>query len=144
MMTTQMQLKLKQSLISHEGCKRFPYCDTVNKITIGIGYNLTARGLPDDVINTLYNQDVQYFYCQLSEFEWFRKLNEDRQLVLLDMSFMGIKKLLGFEELIKAIIREDWEAAEKEILNSKWTEDVGEKRSTECANGMRTGIFLVK
>src|SRR2546427_7676812 len=32
--------------------EKFPYVDTVGKVTIGIGYNLTDRGMPDEWINT--------------------------------------------------------------------------------------------
>lgn len=141
MMTEQMRLRVRQSLIAHEGYVKFPYIDTVGKTTIGIGYNLTDRGLPEKIINSLYDDDVQYFYSQLSEFSWFSKLNEDRQIVLIDMSFMGVKKLLGFSEMIKALEKNDFNRAADEILNSRWASDVGIGRSHHCSDGMRSGVY---
>lgn len=35
----------------HEGRRAFPYHDIVGKLTIGVGRNLTDRGLSDDEIN---------------------------------------------------------------------------------------------
>jgi len=57
-MTPDMMLKLKQSLVKHESYSKFPYTDTMGKITIGIGYNLTDRGVTDDWITEQFNNDA--------------------------------------------------------------------------------------
>ena len=88
MMRESMRSKLKHLIVEHEGYRKFPYIDTVGKITIGIGYNITDRGMPDEWINQQYDKDIAYFYNQLWEdFEWFRGLDEHRQIVLIDMCF---------------------------------------------------------
>ncbi len=132
--------KLKRSLVAHEGEKHFPYIDTVGKITIGIGYNLTERGLDQIWINTQYQNDVQYFYNQLSEFSWFNTLNSDRQIVLIDMAFMGWKRFLEFNNLISALSEGDFKEASEAMLNSKWAEEV-KGRSATLAEAMLTGIY---
>lgn len=141
-MTPEMSVKLRRSLIAHEGYSNHLYTDSVGKQTIGIGYNITDRGLPDDVINSQYQQDVSYFYQQLSTFTWFHNLNIDRQIVLVDMCFMGFKKFLSFKKMIQAIERGDYETAADEMLDSKWSEQV-KSRAHDLAEGIRTGIYNI-
>lgn len=134
-------MKLRKSIISHEGIHRFPYVDTVGKITIGIGYNLTDRGMNDQWINNQYDRDVRYFYDKLSEdFEWFRDLNQDRQVVLIDMAFMGYRHFLSFKRMLDALENRDFNKASLEMLNSKWAIQT-KKRAAELADAMATGVY---
>ena len=142
MMTVDMQAKLKRSLIQHEGIKQFPYMDSVGKITIGIGYNISDRGLSEEWINQQFSEDVDYFYYKLTSFPWFQQLTPDRQIALIDMAFMGWKKFLTFNKMIKAIEQNDYHQAASEMLNSKWAAQVGERANT-LANVMRTGIYSI-
>lgn len=141
-MTPDMILKLRRSLVEHEGKKNFPYVDTEGKITIGIGYNLTDRGLPDAWINNQFNEDVNYFYQQLSQFNWFHLLNEDRQIVLIDMCFMGFKAFMSFKKMISALEDKDFKTASFEMLNSKWASQV-KGRAAALAQGMLTGVYSI-
>ncbi len=134
--------KLKRSLVKHEGCKEFPYIDSVGKITIGIGYNLSDRGMPADWINAQCASDVAYLYDQFIKFEWFHFLNSDRQGVLLDMAFMGFKKFLEFTKLISALELKDYDQAAKEMLKSKWATQV-KYRAVELAEGMKSGVYHI-
>lgn len=141
MMLPQMRAKLRSSLIAHEGYMKFPYVDTLGNITIGIGYNLTDRGIDDDWINRQYEEDVRYFYNRLMEdFDWFDELNEDRQIVLIDMAFMGYKRFLSFKRMIAALDVGDYEKAALEMLNSKWAIQV-KGRATELAEAMASGVY---
>jgi lysozyme len=142
MMTPDMMSKLRRSLIEHEGLKKFPYVDTVGKITIGIGYNLTDRGVSDEWINHQYAEDVSYFYSKLCEFHWFKILNEDRQIVLIDMSFIGWKKMLEFKNMFKSLENGDYFGAAQEMLDSEWANQVKE-RAAKLAEGMKTGVYLI-
>lgn len=143
-MNPEMEQKLRRSLVYHEGIKKYPYSDTSSppKITIGIGYNLTDRGIDDDWINTQYDKDVLYFYNQLSTFEWYKHLTQDRQIILIDMCFMGWKKFLTFDQMILAISQGDYEKAAEEMLNSEWASQVKD-RATVLAEGMRTGVYEI-
>lgn len=143
MMTTENLGKLKRSLVKHEGCEKFPYQDTVGKITIGIGYNLSDRGLPDEWINKQYEEDVSFFYQQLSaNFPWFNQLNNDRQVVLIDMAFMGLKRFCGFKKMLDALQDHDYDQAADEMLASRWAEQA-KGRAIELSNAMRTGAYTV-
>ena len=140
MMTPEMISKLRQSLILHEGYRKYPYTDSTGKMTVGIGYNITDRGMDDGWINTQYQKDVAYFYNQLAEFPWFFNLNVDRQIVLIDMSFMGWKNFLEFKGMLEALANEDFKLASEEMLNSKWAEET-KSRATTLAHAMLTGIY---
>lgn len=141
-MTPEMMSKLRRSLIKHEDLRKFPYVDSVGKITIGIGYNLTDRGIDDDWINKQYLQDVNYFYSQLCQFPWFSRLNEDRQIVLIDMSFMGWKNFLEFHDLLSALEFHDYKRAAFCMLNSEWANQV-KNRAAQLAQGMLSGVYDV-
>lgn len=142
MMTLDMESKLRRSLILHEGMKNFPYVDTEGKITIGIGYNLTDRGVGDEWINSQFLTDINYFYAKLSDFSWFENLNEDRQTVLIDMCFMGFKNFLEFKEMIDALEQHNYVKAAQEMLDSKWAQEV-KGRAIVLANGMEHGIYII-
>ena len=143
MMTQEMQAKLKRSLVLHEGRKNFPYDDGLGNITIGIGYNLTARGLSDEWVDTQYNQDVAYFYNRLmDDFFWFKDLNIDRQIVLVDMCFMGYKKFLSFKKMLGFLAESDYKNTAKEMLDSEWAKQT-KGRAEKLACAMEEGEYHV-
>lgn len=127
-------------LTLHEGGRRFPYVDTVGKITIGVGRNLTDRGLSDDEIDLLLADDLDEHWTKLTAaLPWVESLNEVRQRVLLDMAFnLGVAGLLTFKQTLAAVHRGDWDAAASGMLDSKWARQVG-ARATRLATMMRTG-----
>lgn len=131
--------QLKKLIVSHENYKNHPYVDTVGKITIGIGYNLTDRGLPDAWINQQYEDDVNYFYQQLNnDYTWFKDLSDARKMVLIDMCFMGYKSFQTFKKMLFALSMHNYERAADEMLNSKWAQQV-KSRAVENALIMRRG-----
>jgi lysozyme len=139
MISLEMAAKLKSFIISHEGKRNYPYVDTVGKVTIGIGYNLTDRGLSDTWIDDQYEKDVTYFNAQLlHDFPWYESLCDARKMVLIDMAFMGYKSLKGFVRLFEALSEGEYEIASQEVLNSLWAQQVGH-RAVEDAEIMRTG-----
>lgn len=141
MMMQQTAAKLRRSLIAHERLCKYPYVDSVGKITIGIGYNLSDRGMDDEWINQQYDRDVSFFYNKLSDdFPWFRKLNSDRQIVLVDMAFMGYKKLCTFVRMFDALEKQDYKLAALEMLRSRWAGQV-KSRATKLSYAMLTGTY---
>lgn len=143
MMTLTMRDKLHTLLIKHEGCRNYPYIDTVGKTTIGIGRNLSDRGILPDEITLMFNNDVDYFYEKLNKtFPWFAKLNEDRQIALIDMCFMGFQKFLTFSKMIECLAKGDMKGAATQIINSKYDKEVG-KRADDIAEIVSTGVLHV-
>ena len=143
MIPKEMGPKLKRSLLEHEGYKNIPYVDTKGFITAGIGYNLSTRGLKDSWINEQYEDDVEFFYSKLCEFPWYKDLNQDRQIVLIDMAFMGWQHFIEFHDMIAALAVHDYNKAADEMLASDWARDVKSGRSNALANGMRTGVYNI-
>jgi lysozyme len=139
-MTPEGKQKLKSLLIRHESYKQFPYSDTTGHLTIAIGRNLSTRGISTTEASYLLDEDILYFSAKLGVYmTFFISLSENRQIALIDMAFnLGINGFLNFDKMIKALENEDYELASREILDSKWAKQVGE-RAVELANIIRTG-----
>jgi lysozyme len=61
--------------------------------------------------------------------------------VLIEMVFnLGMPRLMGFKKMLSALERKDYEQAAKEMLNSRWSVQVG-NRATTMAQMMRVGKF---
>lgn len=138
-MTPEARQKLKGLLIQHESYKQFPYTDLTGHLTIGIGRNLTDRGISNTEAYYLLDEDITYFSNKLNHFlPFFSKIEENRQIALINMCFnLGIQGFLGFRDMISALEAHDYERAAKEMLDSKWSTQVGE-RATQLANIIRT------
>jgi lysozyme len=131
--------------VKHEGLKSYPYLDSSQppNITIGIGYNLSARGMDMEWINKQFQSDIEYFDHQLTiNFEWYSQLTMERRIVLIDMAFMGWKKFVTFNRMLTALEAFDYDLAADEMLNSKWAGQV-KGRANELALAMRTGVYDV-
>jgi lysozyme len=140
MMTPEGKQKLKALLVQHESFKQFPYYDITGHLTIGIGRNLSDRGISTIEAFYLLDDDIIYFSSKLNHYlSFFSILDENRQIALIDICFnLGVQGFLGFKETIAALEKGDYEEAAKEMLNSKWAQQVGE-RATCLANIIRTG-----
>lgn len=132
--------KLLKQLDLHEGLELKPYKDTVGKITIGVGRNLTDRGISKEEAYYLLRNDVSITITDLDKnLSWWKTLDEVRQRVLADMCFnLGISKLLGFKNTLELIRKGDYESAASAMLNSLWAKQV-KGRAIRLANMMRTG-----
>lgn len=138
-MDQSFKLRLKSLVVSHEDCKNLPYTDSLGNTTIGIGYNLSARGLPDSWINAQFDQDITYFDKQLSlDFPWYERLCDARRMVLIDMCFMGYRKFRTFHKMFFALELHKYDLAADEILNSVYAGQV-HGRAIENAEIMRNG-----
>jgi len=132
--------KLKALLLNHEGYRQFPYFDTTGHETVGIGRNLTTSGISIPEAYYLLSEDIHYFEVKLNEsLKFFSELNENRQIALIDMCFnLGIHGFLAFKGMIIALEANDFERAAWEMLNSKWSSQVGD-RAKVLADIVRTG-----
>jgi lysozyme len=141
-MTPEGRQKLKALLISHEQYRQFPYTDTTGHLTVGIGRNLSARGISTTEAIQLLDDDILYFSSKLAHFlDCFTELNEARQIALIDMCFnLGVQGFLNFKEMINALNAHDYDRAADEMVKSKWHDQVGE-RATCLENIIRTGEF---
>ena len=134
-----MMHSIEDQLILHEGLRLKPYSCTAGKLTIGVGRNLKDKGITHDEAMILLRNDIAEVTAQLERFDWFRALGPVRRKVLIDMCFnLGMAGLLGFQKMIEALKRADYEAAADEMVNSRWYGQVGE-RGRRLVAMMRTG-----
>ena len=83
---------LRASLKAAEGVKAKPYADTVGKLTIGVGRNLTDNGLRPSEIDFLLTNDITEAWLDVTRtWPWVHDLSDVRQRVLTEMVFqMGV------------------------------------------------------
>lgn len=134
--------KLVEQLELHEGLRLKPYKDTVGKWTIGIGRNLDDKGITQGEARMMLNNDIDEFVRKLeSNIPVYNRLSDCRQNVLVNMAFnMGIGGLKTFRNMLNCLQVADYHGAAKEMLNSKWAEQVG-NRALELAEQMRTDEY---
>jgi lysozyme len=139
---TEMKKKLESLLVQEEGFKKFPYQDTTGNLTIGVGRNLSTIGISEDEAIFLLENDI--IACEREIWRacpWYASLDNPRKMVIIDMCFnMGIQKLLEFRNMLGALESKDYISAAKEMLNSKWANQVG-SRAQRLALTMETGVL---
>ena len=133
------ELLIKQ-LQKHEGLRLKPYKCSAGKLTIGYGRNLEDRGIDKAEACMLLANDIHQCINQVQDrIPCFPKLNDVRQNVLINMAFnLGIAGLLKFRKFLSALERKDFEDASVEMLDSRWSRQVG-IRATELSEQIRTG-----
>jgi len=139
-MTPDSRAHLVKALILDEGVRNFPYKDTVGKLTIGVGRNLDDRGLSDQEIGVLLENDIAIVVEELDRhLPWWREMNDVRQRVLANMCFnLGWPKLRGFVNTLAAMQRGDYQVAADGMRASLWARQVG-ARARRLAREMETG-----
>ena len=129
---------LREQLRHDEGVRSKPYIDTVGKVTIGVGHNLSDLGLPQDIIDGLFERDIEaaIHACAALYPNWFR-IPDIKQTALVNMAFnLGQSRLSKFKRMRMAVLNEDWPTVAAEMLDSKWARQVGD-RAMRLANLMK-------
>lgn len=126
----------------HEALKLKPYKDSKGLLTIGIGRCLETKGITELEAEYLCNNDIATCMADLrTHLTWFDKLDSVRQDVLMDMCFnLGIGGLLKFHNTLTLIEQGKYENASKEMLNSEWTKQVGD-RAVELSYMIKNGVY---
>lgn len=142
MMHTEFLERIERDLIRDEGMRLMPYQDTVGKWTIGVGRNLTDRGISEREAMHLLRNDILIAESEVSGLACYRKTNEARRAVLVNMAFnLGITRLLGFRNMISALNEGDYDRASDEMLDSRWASQVGD-RARRLSEQMRRGEWV--
>lgn len=128
-------------LIVDEGQRLSPYVDTVGKMTIGVGRNLTDRGISASESLVLLNNDIDGAVADLNrQCPWWTTLTDSRQNVLLNMCFnLGIDRLLKFKNMLLACEAGNYLGAAQEMMDSEWARQVG-ARAVRLSAAMKGGI----
>jgi lysozyme len=131
---------LKALLERHEGRNPKPYVDTVGKVTIGVGRNLTDRGLSPKEIDLLLDNDIEEARANLHYVfgDQFDTFSDRRRMSLFSLMFIGLPRFQTFVKMIQAIKDESWKLAAFELLDSKYAVQVP-KRARELAEMLEEG-----
>ncbi len=133
--------RLIQTLIEHEGLRLKPYVDTVGKITIAVGRNLTDRGISLAEANLMLTNDINNSVAEAMKFSWFKGLNDVRKEAIVMMIFnVGLPRFKSFKKMIEALDLGDYSKAAEEALDSHWASQVGQ-RATFIALMIETGRY---
>ena len=131
--------KLEEELKVDEGCVYEVYEDHLGYATFGIGHLVKKSdeehgqplGTPvsEERVTQCFNEDIDTVCEELDKnLPWWRTLPEPRQRVLANMCFnLGYPRLRGFKNFLAALELEDWETAAEEMMDSRWSEQVGER-----------------
>lgn len=137
--------RLVQQLVLHEGVSLHAYLDTLDNETLGVGYNVTARGVeffertigralvPPTLTCTkaeallVLRADIARIEPAVRlHFSLYDTLNDPRQRVVMDMAFNLGFGALNFKACIAAIVVHDWSTAARELYKSRWAYQVGD------------------
>ncbi len=141
---------LRRRLLVAEGKRNHLYRDTAsglgfeNKpgyVSIGIGYNIDKRGLPDDIIYMLFERDMAESCHEIrTTFPWTKELDEARREVIEEMCFnMGIEKLKAFQATLGALQRGQFAEAAGHLRDSLVYRQLP-KRYEALAKILETGV----
>ena len=133
---------LHAQLVRHEGLRLKPYTDTVGKLTIGVGRNLTDKGISEATAYQMLDEDIDEAVADLAIFPWFAGLDAVRQRVLVDMRFnLGPSRFRQFRQTLAAVAHGEYVKASDQMLKSKWAAQV-KGRARTLARMMATGLAL--
>ena len=132
--------EMKKELIRDEGLRLKPYRCPAGKLTIGVGRNLEDTGITELEAEMLLAYDIERFGYQLDRaIPWWRRLDDVRQRVLLNMAFnMGVARLMEFKNTLESVKAGKWKDAAAGMLQSRWASQVG-ARAGRLARMMETG-----
>tara|TARA_R110002020_G_scaffold469915_1_gene695297 strand:- start:602 stop:1045 length:444 start_codon:yes stop_codon:yes gene_type:complete len=137
--------RLSDQLIAHEGMELRLYKCPAGKWSIGAGRNLQDRGITEDEARHLLNNDIRISIDELTNtFRWFTRLDETRQAAMVELHFnLGLSNLKTFTKTLGLIAeavegRVAWHDVGRELLNSKWADQVG-RRSQVIADMLIIG-----
>lgn len=133
--------KLKDELRRDEGLRLTPYRCTAGHFTIGYGHNLSARGYDFETIAAMsisgeqaeewLEKDIagaqQLVNDWIGFFGVFSELTDARQRVVVNMAFNLGSRLWQFKRLKACIMARDWDGAAREMLDSRWARQVGDR-----------------
>jgi GH24 family phage-related lysozyme (muramidase) len=142
--------EIKEWIESWEDRRPHVYTDTMGHPTIGVGFNLDRSDarrriedlgldyeqvragqidLSNEQIDQLLDADVERAIADARNIvSNFDTIPEAKQKVVVDMVFnLGAAGFSGFHNTIKAIEEEDWQRAAREMKDSRWFKQVGNR-----------------
>lgn len=105
-----------------EGRVRKLYRCTAGYLTIGVGHNIEANGLPDHIIDALLDYGMEVAARDLDALvPTWRTADEVRQAALLNWSFqLGRDRMRTFTRTLPLLTKQRWTEAARNMRLSKW------------------------
>lgn len=130
---------LRVQLTADEGLRLFPYKDSVGKITIGVGRNLTDRGISKDEADYLLTNDIDLAIADCATFPWFSTTDAVRQTAIVDLRFnLGGRGLRRLTTFLTCMAAKDYSAAADRLSVTDWFRQVGQ-RGPRLVSMLRNG-----
>ena len=127
-------------LMKDEGFSPTLYLCPSGKKTIGFGWNIDETPITYEDALYLLEREVERKDAELSEFKWYRDLNDARKTAMIDMLYChGLAKFMMYKNMIAALEAKDYTKAANEILSSLWATKQAHKRAIKVAMIIKTG-----
>ncbi len=140
--------RLTETLKRHEGLAKvvgkrvYPYKCPAGYLTIGYGRNLDGVGISFEEAEILLNNDIDNAIKAVRiVFPDFDSIDDVRQEVLVNLMFnIGYVKFTQFKKMIAAVKIKDFKEAAKQLRDSQWYNQVG-NRGKELVNMLEKGVI---
>lgn len=136
-----VEADLVRELIRDEGLRLRPYRCSAGKLTIGVGRNLDDVGITEAEARHLLVNDIARTFAECSREPWWPAIADDavRRRAMLNFAFnVGLPRLKGFKRALAALEIGNFDAAARELLDSRWAKQVG-GRARRIAHMIATG-----
>lgn len=127
---------LKNMIKQHEGKRLNVYKDTVGKDTIGYGHLVKpgedfSKGITDEEADKLFDKDFEHHVQGARTTPGYDLADQRRKQAMVDLAYnMGPNWHKKFPKFSAAAASGDWKTAAKELQNSKWYTQVGNRGKT--------------
>ena len=113
----------------HEGTVYHVYFDSRGVPTGGVGHAFhVGSKLSPVVVEKLFYDDMRDAYDDYNKLLFARDIHGPRKAVIVDMLFnLGLSGFQKFEMMIDAMIRGDCDDVCREMFDSRWASQVGDR-----------------
>ncbi len=129
------QPNIEEYIKKWEGLRLEPYKDSLGWWTIGWGHwcgEKEPKSITEEEAGDLFFEDLKIARDRLASFlpDYYR-LSSNRLTALLDITFNLATKWFKWRAG-KFVKYNDWEAAAREFMDSKWAKQVGKRAVEDC------------
>lgn len=136
--------ELAQSMLEYdEGRRKKAYRCTAGYLTIGVGHNLDANGLPDHIIDLLLEHSMEVATRDLDTVlpNW-TSADPIRRAALLNWSFqLGASRMRQFKNTLPYLSRQRWTKAADNLRLSKWATRDSPERAARVIHMIEFGTM---
>lgn len=128
-----------KDVAEEEGFSAFPYHCPAGRLTIGYGFNLEDAGMSREEADAVLAIRLRTVVEDLEQFRWWEDLDPVRQAALVNLHYAhGPTGFRAYKRMIEALEREDYRAAAREVLDSKFGRTHG-NRARRVSDALRRG-----